>query len=312
MINILKKNVLKGLIIKTNFLFLLLACIMKVNATTHKVHVQDHQFIPASLNAIAGDTILWVWDNGTHTTTATSVNIPSGADTWDVPINVSSQSFKYIPKVAGTYFYFSKLDGDMSASFTVTGTLPVRLINFNVSNTKTNKAFISWSTVSEQNTSFFSVQRSTDAIKFSEIARVNAAGNSSEIKSYSYTDNNISDGNKYLYYRLATIDKDAGQTLSDVKVFKNNLLTDVKLITALSPNPIRSNCNLNVQFNADTEEIMFVQLYNIKGVLIKQTSLKTVEGLNNQRLCLSNLAAGVYKVVFTLHNVTDTKTIVVQ
>jgi plastocyanin len=178
---------------KTNIYLLLLACLhfTIVRATTHTVHVSDHQFIPAAFNCITGDTVLWVWDNGTHTTTTNAANIPAGAAVWDEPIDASNQSFQYVITVPGTYFYFSKLDGDMSASFTATGTLPVQLVNFNVTNTANNKALISWNTVTEQNTSYFSIQRSTDAIKFTEIAKLNAAGNTTTVKSYSYTDNNI-------------------------------------------------------------------------------------------------------------------------
>jgi plastocyanin len=311
--DIFKNNVVNDFIFKICFLFLVFTCLnlTKVNATKHTVHVKDHQFVPATLNAVLGDTILWVWDDGTHTTTGTSVNIPSGADTWDAPIDASNQSFEYIPKIAGTYFYFSKLDGDMSASFTVTGTLPVQLINFTVSNTKNNTAYISWNTVTEQNTSFFSVQRSIDAIHFNEIARINAAGNSSVLKSYSYTDNNISASNKYLYYKIIIEDKDGKSSFSNVKIFKNNLAA-LKLVTAVSPNPVCSYCNLNVQFNANKDDKVLVQVYNIKGVLIKQTTLTAVEGLNNQSLSLDNLSAGIYTIVFKLHDLTDTKRIVLR
>jgi hypothetical protein len=309
MMNIFKNNVVKGLVIRTNLLFLLLTCFIKANATTHIVHVADFHFDPVQFDALVGDTVKFVWDNGNHTTTSSA--IPAGAATWDEPINSSNTSFIYVITVAGDYTYFCKKHGDQIASFTATGTLPVQLINFSVSNTKNNQAFINWSTATEQNTSFFSVQRSTDAINFNEIAMVNAAGNSSAIKSYSYTDNNISAANKFLYYKLAIADKDGKQIITDVKFFKNNSAA-VKLVTALSPNPVSNNCNLNIQFNADKEETMFVQLYNINGILIKQTTLKTVEGLNSQHIYVGNLSAGTYKIIFKLHNITDTKTIIVQ
>src|SRR5215471_3225439 len=91
---------------------------LAATATIHEVDVADFHFTPAQFDALVGDTVKWIWTSGTHTTTGTSVNIPPGADSWDAPIDASNQSFEYIIKVAGTYFYFSKLDGDMSASFT--------------------------------------------------------------------------------------------------------------------------------------------------------------------------------------------------
>lgn len=293
------------------FLPLMLTIFSKLNATTHTVHVKDHQFVPGAFNALVGDTVLWVWDNGTHTTTGTAVNIPAGAATWDAPIDASNQSFEYVITVAGKYFYFSKLDGDMSASFTATGTLPVQLVNFTVTNTKNSKAFISWGTVSEQNTSYFSLQKSTDAVKFIEIAKINAAGNSAALQLYNYTDNNISAANKYLYYTLTIIDKDGKKTMADIITFKNNA-ANIKLITALSPNPVSNSGYLRLQFNADAEGKMFAQVYNAGGSLIKQTETEAAPGLNNYDLYLNNLAKGIYKIVFKLHDITDTKTIVVQ
>src|SRR5689334_2620351 len=73
-------------------------------ATVHKVHVADFHFTPGQFDAVVGDTVLWIEDNGTHTTTGTAVNIPAGADTWDAPIDASHQSFQYVIKVAGSYF----------------------------------------------------------------------------------------------------------------------------------------------------------------------------------------------------------------
>ena len=38
--------------------------------TTHTVHVSNYQFKPATVNAVVGDKIKWVWDEGGHTTTS--------------------------------------------------------------------------------------------------------------------------------------------------------------------------------------------------------------------------------------------------
>jgi plastocyanin len=205
---------------KTKILLLLFVFsnAITVKATVHEIPVANFHFAPASLEAIVGDTIRWVWDAGTHTTTGTSVNIPEGADTWDAPIDASNQSFEYVIEVEGRYFYFSKVDGDMSGSFTASGTLPVQLINFKVA-AVFNKVLLSWNTVSEQNTAYFSIQRSIDAKRFIEIAQVRSAGTSSAIKQYSYTDNNA-DTKQYFYYKIITVDADGSQTQSPVVMFK--------------------------------------------------------------------------------------------
>ena len=86
------------------------------------VTVKNYSFTPYNLTHVrAHDTIQWVWENGIHTTTSTS--IPAGADSWDYPINQDTTSFIYIPTDNGTFFYTSTPDTarNMVGQFTVTG-----------------------------------------------------------------------------------------------------------------------------------------------------------------------------------------------
>lgn len=73
-------------------------------ATVHVIAVGNYTFSPTSVTAVLGDTIKWVWSNGSHNTTNTSV-IPVGAATWASPLNSSVTSFIYVPAVTGTYNY---------------------------------------------------------------------------------------------------------------------------------------------------------------------------------------------------------------
>ena len=86
---------------KVYFLLATLLILKSSFATIHEVQVSNYQFSPASVNAIIGDTIVWTYVNGFHTTTSTSV--PAGADTWDAPMQATGQTFTYVLKVAGTY-----------------------------------------------------------------------------------------------------------------------------------------------------------------------------------------------------------------
>ncbi len=68
------------------------------------VSVSDFRFTPSKLNHVeARDTIQWIWVEGTHTTTSTT--IPLGADPWDSPISQSHPSFIYVPTTNGSYSY---------------------------------------------------------------------------------------------------------------------------------------------------------------------------------------------------------------
>ena len=77
--------------------------VLKASSFTQVVTVQNHVFTPASFTINLGDTIVWNWVNGSHTTT--SLSIPAGAVAWNKNINTSNKTFIYIPAVAGAYNY---------------------------------------------------------------------------------------------------------------------------------------------------------------------------------------------------------------
>ena len=78
------------------------------NATTHTVTCQNSpsHYLPVTVNAIVGDTILWTWVAGTHVVgPILASDIPAGAAMWNAPIDVNDHSFKYVVKVVGNYHY---------------------------------------------------------------------------------------------------------------------------------------------------------------------------------------------------------------
>jgi plastocyanin len=90
---------------KKLLLFLAVFCSVATasTATIYTVMVSDFSFNPAAVTAHVGDTVRWVWLNGTHTTT--SNNIPTGATSWDAPITSAANIFSYKLAQAGTYNY---------------------------------------------------------------------------------------------------------------------------------------------------------------------------------------------------------------
>lgn len=113
------KNNYKSLLRITLFaLALISAVIFDSSATKHTVTVQNFSFTPSSLTINQGDTIQWKWVNGIHTTSSTT--LPVGAVAWSNPIDVSNQTFNYVPAVVGTYNYKCNIHPTtMLASFTV-------------------------------------------------------------------------------------------------------------------------------------------------------------------------------------------------
>jgi len=115
----MKKKLLFAILIivvglSTNFSF----------ATTHTIVVGPSStmtFSPATLNVALGDTIIWSWSTGSHTTTSDNGGIPAGAATWDQVMDGTHTSFMYVPTVNGVYHYHCTphLSMGMVGTFTV-------------------------------------------------------------------------------------------------------------------------------------------------------------------------------------------------
>ena len=282
----------------------LLFCGLCSQATVHTIQVANFQFNPSSVNAVVGDTITWTWVSGSHTTTCdptvnTATSLPAGATTWNSDINSGSSSFSYKLLVAGTYnFLCIPHQSVMKGVINVSSILPVTLISFNTSVASNNKALLKWTVANETNVSYYSVQKSIDGSTFTEAGRIEATGNTSLQKTYTFTDNATA-GSKYTYYSLKIIDKDGKSQLSPITMFTNAIAKN-KIIISLSPNPISSPGHLMLQFNADKPGTMLAQLFDMNGKMVKEANMMAVAGVNNGHFHLGELPAGTYTIVFTL------------
>jgi len=295
-------------IMKNIFFSSLCFIFLQTNAAIKNVNVQNNQFVPATFNAVVGDVIHWEWVEGGHTTTSSSV--PGGADTWDASINILNTSFEYTVTIAGTYNYFCTIHGAlvMSGSFVVSSAVPVTLSAFNIS-TQNNKPVLSWTTETEVNADYFSIRKSINGTDFREIGKVKAAGNSVIKKNYSFSDQAIEAQISYVYYALATIDKDGKTQLSPIKIYKNKKASP-RLIISLSPNPISGMGHLMLQFNADKAGIMIAKLIDVQGKLVLQTELSAEQGVNNGHIHLGGVPAGIYTVNFSLGGISESYRVV--
>ena len=270
-----------------------------------KISVTDFQFVNKTVNAKVGDTIIWVWVKGMHTTTSTT--IPAGATSWNKPIDVTHKRFTLILKKAGTYkyrcnFHFSI---GMVGTINVTTSLAASLQSFDVSDAEA-KSLLNWRTLSSQDVAYFSVQRSTDGDNFNEIARIHP----DQSNQYKFTDNNNT-SSKYVYYQVEMVDTKGNRELSEIKMAVQKTALP-KLIANISPNPVNNPGHIMLQFNADKEGSMLVQLYNESGGFVAQTQMAAYQGLNNGHFHLGDLTPGIYYIVCTLDGTKEKHTIIVK
>lgn len=294
-------------------LFLLafsLQAAITASAAEFTIEVSNFQFTPSSLTVTLGDVVRFVWINGNHTTTSST--IPVGAAAWNDPMNSGNTLFEYTPAVTGVYNYICiphEAFG-MIGAFTVEAPVPVVLKYFQTSESAAGKALLQWATASEQETQLFEVMRSIDGIQYNKIGEVAATGNSNSEVKYTYTDNTTGD-HRFYYYTLKIKDKDGSEVTSPVSLFRN-LKAASKIITKLSPNPLKSPAHLMLEFEAEQTSSLKAYLYDANGNLVLEETMHAVTGFNKGHLHIGNITAGGYTIVFILGDVKETYNIVVQ
>lgn len=107
----------------------------------------------------------------------------------------------------------------LNGSFTP---LPAALASFSVVKTGADVR-VDWETLTEANTSHFTIERSSDAAIFNALGTELAAGNSNSLRKYRFTDPKVvfpTTGK--LYYRLVTSNKDGSKHYSKVVTLAGN------------------------------------------------------------------------------------------
>ncbi len=109
----------------------------------------------------------------------------------------------------------------------ITTPLPIQLISFKGVQ-KGNDNELKWTTSSELNNDYFTIEKSLDGIIFEKVGTENGAGNSSQLLHYSLTDFNVRDNINY--YRLVQTDFDGKSTTSNLISIDNRTLESSKEI----------------------------------------------------------------------------------
>ncbi|MFL5728176.1 MAG: T9SS type A sorting domain-containing protein [Cytophagaceae bacterium] len=184
--------------------------------------------------------------------------------------------------------------------------LPVELANFQASPAGA-ESMLTWTTASEKSTARFEIQRSTDNLLFTTIGTVPAAGNSSSILSYSFSDHLEGIYASSIYYRIKTVDINGESSYSDVKAvnFDENSAIIFK-------NPIGKDELFQMNLFCDkTVENMIIQVYDMTGknVFFGEFTLK--KGENRLILPMNLASAGMYILKSVRHSqVKDFKLII--
>ncbi|MCE3260119.1 MAG: hypothetical protein K0S12_1760 [Bacteroidetes bacterium] len=92
-------------------------------------------------------------------------------------------------------------------------TLPIQLLSFTGEH-KNGKNILKWTTATEKNNDYFSLERSFNGVEFTEIKKIKGSGNQSTKKNYEESDEGVPAG--IIYYRLKQTDTDGRFTYSNI------------------------------------------------------------------------------------------------
>jgi hypothetical protein len=166
--------------------------------------------------------------------------------------------------------------------------LPIELVDFRGKYIN-NQSVLSWVTASEKDNDYFILERSEDAREFTQIGKIDGAGNSNSFLNYQFID--IKPINKVAYYRLKQVDFD-GQfsnsnviALRDVKSLGNQFLN-------LYPQPASTDVFVEQGLFINGETFS-VEIFNNLGALV-QKDLHTSDESGKLVVQLKNLKQGMY------------------
>ncbi|HTA62414.1 MAG TPA: T9SS type A sorting domain-containing protein [Bacteroidia bacterium] len=161
--------------------------------------------------------------------------------------------------------------------------LPISLLSFDAIATE-KTVDLKWTTVTQTNNSYFTIEKSKDGQNFAEVARVQGAGTSTQELTYSTIDDMPSEG--VSYYRLKQTDFNGKYTVFKIVPVTFNL----KPVVRVYPNP--ANDNFSIETNDITTQSM--QVFDVAGKVVLSQQIS-----NKAHIDVSALDEGIYTLTLS-------------
>ena len=171
--------------------------------------------------------------------------------------------------------------------------LPVELLSF--SGTCANEQVdLTWQTASEHNSLSFELEKSRDGEVWSVINTQAAAGNSTQLLTYTYSDKMALEGNNY--YRLSQYDIDGASKVYDV--INVNCSGSSKGYFSTYPNPTTGAFQVVIN-NKELVGTSVLNIMDTKGTSILHRAVDVKAGINLFSVQDLQLAPGIYYISIT-------------
>lgn len=169
--------------------------------------------------------------------------------------------------------------------FFATMTLPVSLTSFTAKK-QLNGIILDWSTASEQDNSHFDIMRSIDGKTFEKISTISGYGNSSETRSYRFTDFNPKPGTNY--YQLRQVDFNGNTSFSKITAVDFGIINSEFKVFADADKQIKVSVSAAVEGNG----VLYIS--NTSGQKLFEQSYQLIKGRNILEVPSLKLPGGIY------------------
>jgi hypothetical protein len=184
--------------------------------------------------------------------------------------------------------------------------LPLRWLSYQVTLMNTD-GHINWATVSESGVSHYILERSTDGIHYTELAKIKSQENIYSTNNYLWCDKNVAElASQHiyqLYYHLIQVEADGSRIDAGVRIIHLNagrVTPSAISKVSLFPNPFQQH--VSVSFDLDKAQMVSVLVADINGKNIMNEKYQGRVGNNQLLLSDENLASGIYMLHLSVGN----------
>jgi hypothetical protein len=174
------------------------------------------------------------------------------------------------------------------ASISAASPLPIELISFIPKSLDNGTVQLNWTTASETNNHYFTIEKSKDGKTWNEVATVAGAGNSNVQINYSTIDYDPYHGTSY--YRLKQTDFDGTHTYSRIKSVYVSVNAQVETKVVIYPNPAQHE----IFIKGESDEFNQLTVYNVFGQDVTAAAVIRKVDTTTIAIDLSGLRTGLY------------------
>jgi hypothetical protein len=182
-----------------------------------------------------------------------------------------------------------RLDDIVATSTYVYSSLPIELINFEANINEQKLIDLNWSTATEKNNNYFTIEKSDNGIIFNEIFKIEGSGDSYIKKDYHLIDSFPLEG--VSYYKLKQTDYNGDYKYSKIVAINYNAIIDFKIF----PNPVNSG-EIKITDNKNNQIDCIVEFFDNTFRKIKIDYIN----YNKNTINVSGMEKGMYHVI--IHN----------